>query len=64
MYDTSEESNMDILHPKALILNREADCTDAAFFNGEQGSLAYDNNAVKLGFVTSAGVSEETVTSA
>ena len=53
----------EILNPVALILPSEADCTAAAFKNGEQGSLAFDINATKLGFVTSAGVSEETVTS-
>lgn len=53
----------DIENPQALILPREADCTSADFFNGEQGSLAFDNNISKLGFVTSAGASEETITS-
>jgi len=54
----------DVLNPKALILPLEADCTSADFYNGEQGMLAFDVNAAKLGFITSAGVSEETVQSA
>ena len=54
----------DILNPKALILPVIADCTAADFFNGEQASLAFDNNATKLGFVTAIGATEETVTSA
>ena len=54
----------DVLNPVALILPRVADATDTDFYNGEQGSLCYDNNTNKLGFITSSGVSEETVTSA
>jgi len=53
----------DILRPSALILPLVADCTDAAFYNGDQGCLAFDVNATKLGFVTAKGVSEETITS-
>ena len=54
----------DILNPKALILPRIADATAAAFFNGEQASICFDNNTSKLGFVTAIGATEETVTSA
>lgn len=53
----------DVLNPVVLVLPRIADATAAAFKNGEQGSLCFDDNATKLGFVTAIGVSEETVTS-
>ena len=51
------------MNPKVLVLKRIADTTAAAFYDGEEGSLAYDNNTNKLGFITAAGASEETVTS-
>ena len=54
----------EIQRPSQLILPLVADCTDAAFFNGDTGCLAFDVNATKLGFVTAQGVSEETVQSA
>jgi hypothetical protein len=54
----------DIERPSALILPFVADCTDAAFFNGDQACLAYDDNATKLGFITAKGATEETVDSA
>jgi hypothetical protein len=55
--------NQEILNPNQLVLYNEADCTSTDFYNGEQGCLAFDVNATKLGFITSAGVSEETITS-
>lgn len=63
-YQEGQDCDGDILNPSVLVLQRVADCTDAAFFNGEMGTLAFDVNATKLGFITSAGVSEETVDSA
>jgi len=53
----------DILRPTALVLPNIADGTSADFYNGEEGSFCFDVNATKLGFVTVAGTSEETVTS-
>ena len=53
----------DILNPVVIVLPKIADTTSTDFYNGEEGSLAYDLNTDKLGFVTSAGASEETVTS-
>ena len=64
VYSDTNEVEGDVLQPKALVLPRIADCTAAAFKNGEQGTLAFDINATKLGFITSSGVSEETITSA
>jgi len=54
----------DIQRPSALILPLVADCTAAAFYNGDTGCLAFDVNATKLGFVTAKGATEETVQSA
>lgn len=62
--DTDTSENMEILNPRALILPRIADCTAAAFFNGEKGTIAFDINATKLGFITASGATEETITSA
>ena len=54
----------EVLEPSALILPRIADTTAAGFVAAPTGSIAYDNNTGKLGFVTATGVSEETITSA